>query len=106
VGRRACLKARAAGIEDAIALAVDKHRGQKDKAGLPYILHPLRVMQRLDWNAPEDAKYEDFITRVLPNPIARMVKRADLEDNMDVRRLVAVGDSELIRLLSFFPVTY
>lgn len=32
------------GLEDAIALAVTAHDGQKDKAGEPYILHPLRVM--------------------------------------------------------------
>lgn len=31
-------------IEDAIVLAVDLHDGQKDKIGLPYIFHPLRVM--------------------------------------------------------------
>lgn len=31
-------------IEDAILLAVEKHRGQKDKSAAPYILHPLRVM--------------------------------------------------------------
>lgn len=32
------------GIDEAIALAVEAHRGQVDKAGEPYILHPLRVM--------------------------------------------------------------
>lgn len=31
-------------LEDAIALAVKAHAGQIDKAGQPYILHPLRVM--------------------------------------------------------------
>lgn len=31
-------------IEDAIALALQAHRGQLDRAGQPYILHPLRVM--------------------------------------------------------------
>jgi hypothetical protein len=31
-------------LERAIALAVEKHAGQVDKAGTPYILHPLRVM--------------------------------------------------------------
>lgn len=31
-------------IEIAIALALECHRGQKDKAGKPYILHPLRLM--------------------------------------------------------------
>jgi (p)ppGpp synthase/HD superfamily hydrolase len=35
-------------LEDAIALAVEAHRGQKEKAGQPYILHVLRVMFRLD----------------------------------------------------------
>ena len=33
-------------IEDAIALALQVHRGQVDRAGAPYILHPLRVMSR------------------------------------------------------------
>lgn len=31
-------------LERAIALAVETHSGQVDKAGEPYILHPLRVM--------------------------------------------------------------
>ena len=34
-------------LEDAILLAVQKHRGQVDKAGQPYILHPMRVMCRM-----------------------------------------------------------
>jgi (p)ppGpp synthase/HD superfamily hydrolase len=35
-------------LEDAIILAAGAHRGQVDKAGKPYILHPLRVMLRLE----------------------------------------------------------
>jgi (p)ppGpp synthase/HD superfamily hydrolase len=35
-------------LEDAIALARTAHAGQTDKAGRPYIEHPLRVMRRLD----------------------------------------------------------
>ncbi len=35
-------------LEEAIALAVRAHQGQKDKAGAPYILHPLRVMLGMD----------------------------------------------------------
>lgn len=31
-------------LEDAVALAAQKHKGQVDKAGAPYILHPLRVL--------------------------------------------------------------
>jgi len=37
-----------ANLEKAIQIAVQAHQGQKDKAGAPYILHPLRVMLRLD----------------------------------------------------------
>lgn len=31
-------------LDEAIVLATGAHRGQVDKAGAPYILHPLRVM--------------------------------------------------------------
>lgn len=34
-------------IEDAIAFAAQKHKGQRDESGLPYIYHPLNVMRRL-----------------------------------------------------------
>lgn len=34
-------------LERAIALAASFHSGQLDKAGAPYILHPLRVMLRM-----------------------------------------------------------
>ena len=38
-------------LEDAIRLALDKHHGQKDKSGAPYILHPLRVMAGMQTDA-------------------------------------------------------
>ena len=31
-------------LERAIEIAVSAHRGQRDRAGAPYILHPLRLM--------------------------------------------------------------
>ncbi len=34
-------------LEDTIALAAEAHRGQVDKGGQPYILHPLRLMLHL-----------------------------------------------------------
>ena len=34
-------------LSDAIIIATKAHRGQSDKAGKEYILHPLRVMMRL-----------------------------------------------------------
>jgi (p)ppGpp synthase/HD superfamily hydrolase len=127
-------------VEDALALAVEAHRGQKDKAGQTYILHPLRVMMRLETDAermaailhdvvedtpytlerlrelgyPEEVlgaldcltkregeSYEAFVERILPHPLARRVKMADLEDNMDVRRLPAVGAKEAERLTRY-----
>lgn len=34
-------------IDKAISFATLKHEGQRDKAGLPFILHPMRVMQNI-----------------------------------------------------------
>lgn len=112
--------------EDAIARARQAHEGQIDKAGAPYISHPLRVMNALQGedariagvlhDVIEDSKidekelarlsyspriieavlavtkksgedYDEFIARAALNPIARQVKIADLEDNMDLTRI-------------------
>ena len=35
-------------IEKALQIAARAHEGQKDKEGLPYILHPLRAMMRVE----------------------------------------------------------
>lgn len=37
-------------LERAIAIAAEGHAGQVDKAGNPYVLHPIRVMLRLRTN--------------------------------------------------------
>ena len=41
----------AATLEDAISIAAQAHRGQRDKAGAVYLLHPLRLMLRMDSEA-------------------------------------------------------
>src|SRR5439155_17942529 len=46
-GQKAVRGTAMATLEKAIELAARYHAGQKDKEGLPYITHPLRVMQRV-----------------------------------------------------------
>ena len=123
-------------LERAILLAVQAHRGQVDRSGAPYILHPLRVMLRVeteneriaavlhdvvedtDWTLdglraegfPEEVvqavdcltrregeSYDDRVARAAANPIARRVKLADLEDNMDARRLARWSEEDAAR---------
>ena len=38
-------------LEKAISIAAQAHEGQSDKAGAPYILHPLRVMMKMTTEA-------------------------------------------------------
>lgn len=124
-------------IEEAIQIAISAHKGQVDKAGQPYILHPLRVMMRMDteddrvvavlhdvledsdWTpskleeagvsqdilaalehltrAKDNESYDQFITRVMKNPTAMRIKKADLLDNMDLSRLPKIEDQDLER---------
>ena len=41
------MKATMEQLDNAILLATQAHHGQLDKAGAPYILHPMRVMMRM-----------------------------------------------------------
>jgi (p)ppGpp synthase/HD superfamily hydrolase len=127
-------------LEKAIAIAVNAHQGQKDRYNSPYILHPLRVMARLDsatekivgilhdvvvdtdWTfdqlsregfpatilsalecvtKKEGEEYEAFVKRSARDPVARRVKLADLEDNMDLRRMPQATDQDLPRLQKY-----
>lgn len=128
-------------LERAVEIAARVHAGVMDKGGSPYLLHPLRLMLRLqdpvarivaalhdvvedggpDWSferlsregfsedviealrtvtkaaddhdqpsdSPEakEARYLAFVQRAKGHPIGRLVKLADLEDNLDTTRL-------------------
>jgi (p)ppGpp synthase/HD superfamily hydrolase len=119
-------------LQEAIKLAVSAHDGQVDKAGMPYILHPMRVMLAVAKEAKthplagytlgelmiaamlhdvvEDTQvtlkqientfggvvalivdalshrsgevYRAFILRAKENPAARLIKVADVLDNL------------------------
>lgn len=46
--------------------------------------------------------YFDYIKRVSENPISKIVKIADLENNMDVRRLKKFGEYEKNRIQKYW----
>jgi (p)ppGpp synthase/HD superfamily hydrolase len=61
--------------------------------------YPEDVVQAVDClTRREGESYEAFVDRLAPNPLARCVKLADLEDNLDVRRLPAVTEKDQERL--------
>lgn len=50
----------------------------------------------------DEQYYFDFIKRANKNPIGRIVKTYDLENNMDIRRLSKFGDYEQKRLKKYW----
>jgi (p)ppGpp synthase/HD superfamily hydrolase len=49
----------------------------------------------------EGEDYEHFVHRAAKNVIGREVKIADLEDNMDIRRLIEIKDEDVARLRKY-----
>ncbi len=124
-------------LNKAIKIATTAHDGQFDKAGAPYIFHPLRVMMAgkseiericgVLHDTIEDSditleflqkkgfseevlavldcltkrygeNYDDFISRILENKTAFLVKLADLHDNMDLSRISDLTDEDKDRI--------
>lgn len=128
-------------LDKAIQIASKAHANQIDKAGMPYILHPLRVMFKMDTESEmiiavlhdimEDCKgitayflekegfleevvntlivlnrhnytdYEAYICAVAKNPVAKKVKLADIEDNINVLRLPSIEEKDLQRIKKY-----
>lgn len=130
-------------IEKAIEIAAREHAGDVDKAGNPYLFHPLRLVFAV--NTPfekmaaalhdvvedtpvtlEELQSEGFhpdvlaavealtkragesrldgAARAAANPIARVVKLADVTDNMDLGRIADPTDKDFERLREYVLV--
>ena len=132
-----------ADIQRALEIAVEAHKGQVQKNGSPYVLHPLTLMTFVDsaeakmaailHDVVEDTSitlddlskegfHPDVIeaidaltkrpgenrmeaaNRAVVNPIARMVKLADVTDNMDLSRISEPSDKDFKRLKEYVKV--
>ncbi|HOC56408.1 MAG TPA: GTP pyrophosphokinase [Verrucomicrobiota bacterium] len=70
---------------------------QLKERGFPHhILHALDCVTKR-----EGEPYDDFVTRSASDPIAIRVKLADLEDNMDLRRLPHITPQDQQRLSKY-----
>ena len=49
----------------------------------------------------QDEDYMDYIARVSKNPLAAEVKRADLQDNMDIRRIPSPTEKDFARIRKY-----
>ena len=124
-------------LNRAIEIAAASHEGQFDKAGQPYILHPLRVMMSVSslyekiaaalhdvvedtpWTLAQLAEEGfpgkvvdavealtkrkgesrmDAAKRAKANVIARVVKRADVSDNLDLGRIPEPTEKDYKRI--------
>jgi guanosine-3',5'-bis(diphosphate) 3'-pyrophosphohydrolase len=130
-------------LERAIEISAKSHAGQTDKAGAPYVLHPLRLMLAVSTPFERiaavlhdvvedtavtlaDLRSEGFAEEVIAaiealtkrpgekrleaaaraaaNPIARVVKLADVTDNMDLSRIAAPTEKDYARLEEYKQV--
>ena len=127
-------------IEKSLEIALKAYLGQTDKAGKTYILHPLRLMAKMETEEEmsvallhdviEDSNftaedlinkgipsivvdavqcltkihgesYDNFLERVLENKLAAKIKKADIEDNINVLRLSTVEKKDLERIAKY-----
>jgi (p)ppGpp synthase/HD superfamily hydrolase len=127
--------------EKALTLALCAHAGQFDKAGAPYIEHPLVVAANffdddsryivsllhdvvedtnvtlealIEYGFPDeivnaidaitkrsDESYDEYLSRIKANTIARDVKMADVKHNSDLSRLKIVEAKDYTRVKKY-----
>ena len=130
-------------LTQAINIAIEAHKNQKDKVGKPYITHVMRVMEHCKTEEEkmvaalhdvvedtsttiDDLRKKRFsenelaavtaithnngeskshyIARFRKYQLAIRVKINDLEDNMDIRRLPKIIDSDVERLRKYLQI--
>ncbi len=123
----------------ALETAKECHRGQKDKGGHDYILHPMAVAEKCSespckvvallhdviedcgetrqsltqrgfpewvieavWLLTKKGETEEeYFSAIARNPIARLVKLADLSHNSDLTRIANSTDKDLARVKKY-----
>lgn len=127
-------------IDIAMSIAVEAYSGLTDKAGKPYILHPLRLMMKfksqklmviallhdviedsghtweflIDSGIPSDwvsvirlltkikgINYLEYINSLKHNKDAVRIKKADIQDNINILRLKALDTVSIERLKKY-----
>lgn len=127
-------------LQAALNIAFEAHKDQIDKGGMPYILHPMRLMFQFsqknlkiiallhdvledssftenDLNnagfskeiinalialtRKNEESYQEFIERIAINDLARLVKIADIKDNLDITRLSTLNDKDIERIKKY-----
>jgi len=72
-------------VERALELATRRHAGQRDKAGQPYLLHLLRVMQQVEGDIAKQAAVLHDVLEDTPAPADEL-----LEAGIDPRAVAVV----------------
>ena len=76
-------------IEKAISIALEGHKDQKDKSGLPYILHPLRIMLKMD-NEDE----------MIPAVLHDILEDTTITENRLLKEGISADSIAIIKLLT------
>jgi (p)ppGpp synthase/HD superfamily hydrolase len=60
------------------------------------VIEALRLLTHTD-----GSPYEDYVERLAANPLARAVKKADLTDNMDLKRIPEPTEKDFARIQKY-----
>ena len=96
-------------MEKAIAIALRVHRGQLDRSGKPYILHPLRVMMAMDTETEMTAAVLHDVIEDSPTTLEDLREEGFSDEVLEAVRLMThdkeqVSYQEYVRRLKPDPI--